>query len=115
MATQTEATNVGDVVKYDQEIFSREEHDIASGQTLDIGSVCETVGGDKVVLSATVANADSISLQKVTTTSIVKGAFLVRHGVLKQERLNYEGGDGDKAGTNAALAALGMHVRSGLS
>jgi phosphoheptose isomerase len=110
----SEGTVIGDVVKFEEDqMYSRKTCSVGTSQTLVIGTICETSGGNKIIVG-TAANADSICLEAVVTTgSVGEALFLVRHAQVVDTNLDY---NGETAATvNAALEALGIVVQDGLT
>ena len=115
MSVQTEQNYPGDLVKYEAPFFySRETHPVAYSQTLVVGSVCELDTG-RMKAVATEANACAICLENVTTPANAYGSavFLVRHAIVNKAMLGYNSQTASEV--DAALKALGILVRAGLT
>ncbi len=110
MTTQTEADVIGDLVLYEAPSrYSRDEYEVAAGQTLVLGELVELSAGKITELTAIEENVIGIVLAACTAGDIVP--VLTRHSIVHEDQIDY-GSAAVEADARAALLALGIVVRS---
>ncbi len=125
MATYTEATNLGDLLKREFEpIYNRESVTLITGQNLTLGAVLGkiTASGKYTAVAHSASDgsqtAAAVLLADVDATSADKKAVILARGpaVVSSSDLVWPGGctTNQKAAATAQLAALGIVARTSI-
>lgn len=125
MATYTEATNLGDLLKREFEpIYNRESVTLITGQNLTLGAVLGkiTASGKYTAVAPSASDgsqtAAAVLLADVDATSADKKAVILARGpaVVSSSHLVWPNGatTNQKAAATAQLAALGIVARTAI-
>ena len=123
MPTIEEQNRLGDVLKYEADnLYSRDEATVASGQNLTIGTVVSVVTSDGKVVALDPSASDGSEVaagvlgQDIDTVSGDKISWIVaRHATVSEDGLVWPDGitAGQLAIAIAQLKSLGILVRKG--
>jgi hypothetical protein len=124
MPTQTEGTNLGDLLKYEApNLYSRDRVTVAAGQTLPLGTVIATVTATGKIKRFDPSAEDGtqlvsgVLLQDVDAALIDRddGLIVARHAIVADHALDWPAGitQAEKQSAIQQLKRLGVLVRKG--
>lgn len=123
MTTLTEPARLGDILKYEaDQLYSREEITIASGQNLPIGTVVGRVSADGKVVQFDPAASDGsetpvgILCESINATAADTLSWIAaRHAIVSEDALVWPEGitAGQLSSATDTLKNLGILVRKG--
>lgn len=125
MPTQTEAMNLGDLLKYEApNLYSRDRVSVAAGQTLPLGAVVATVTATSRIKRYDPSAEDGtqivsgVLLQDIDAALIDRedGLIVARHAIVADHALDWPAGitQAEKQSAIQQLKRLGVLVRKGV-
>ncbi|MBF0115475.1 MAG: head decoration protein [Magnetococcales bacterium] len=123
MAVITEANNLGDLLKYEADLFySRDEVVLASGQNLALGAVVGIKGSDGKVRALAPAATDGtevaagVMLFPVAASTDTQTVIVARHAIVADTALVWPANitAPQKSAAISQLKGLGIIIRTGV-